>query len=490
MEIYQIVLIAIAAAIGAVILFMILRTIFTRPPKSNAKQFTPVEADADKLLEHLSGAIQIPTVSMVEEFVGQDKPFLDFKKYLEKTFPLIHKEAQLTVINGYSLVYRFKGSDPSLLPACFLAHQDVVPATPEGWDYPPFSGKITDDGYVYGRGSQDMKGHMFALLEGMEALLKEGKTFLRDVYFCFGHDEEPGTSFEGAPKIVEYFVEKKMKFEFVLDEGGTIMDGKMLGVKGMLAMIGICEKGNSDIEISVKLKGGHASNPKRKTAVGQLGVALAKIQKHPMPTRWTTVTKYTFKEISKRASGPLKFVLVNRDILSPIVKKIFTVASSMTNALVRTTFSPTMLWGSDARNTLPNEVKANINTRIITGETIEDVEKYLRKLLGKGVEVKTVAYTAPTPVGDIKSYAYKSLSDTIDEVFPNTATIPYMFIAASDARFYFPISDNVFRFGPFLNSLDDQNRIHGINERLHKDQLKTATLFFARFIENTCVKKD
>ena len=65
-----------------------------------------------------------------------------------------------------------------------------------------------------------------------------------------------------------------------------------------------------------------------------------------------------------------------------------------------------------------------------------------------------------------------------------------MFIAASDARFYFPVSDNVFRFGPFLNSLDDQNRIHGINERLHKDQLKTATLFFARFIENTCVKKD
>ena len=327
MEIYQIVLIAIAAAIGAVILFMILRTIFTRPPKSNAKQFTPVEADADKLLEHLSGAIQIPTVSMVEEFVGQDKPFLDFKKYLEKTFPLIHKTASVTVINGYSLVYHFKGNDSSLLPACFLSHQDVVPATPDGWDYPPFSGKITDDGYVYGRGSQDMKGHMFALLEGMEALLKEGKTFSRDVYFCFGHDEEPGTSFEGAPKIVEYFVEKKMKFEFVLDEGGTIMDGRMLGVKSMLAMIGICEKGNSDIEISVKLKGGHASNPKRKTAVGQLGVALAKIQKHPMPTKWTTVTKSTFKEISKRASGPLKFVMVNRDILSPLVKKIFTVAN-------------------------------------------------------------------------------------------------------------------------------------------------------------------
>ena len=488
MGIYKIILIAIAAAIGSLLLFMIIRTLCIRPKKTAFLQKRNFNIDKDKIAEDLSGAIQIPTVSMVEEYVGQDKPFKEFHDYLKKTFPIIHQTAELTVINGYSLVYRFKGTDDTLLPACFLAHQDVVPATDAGWDYPPFSGKITDDGYIYGRGALDMKNHLIALLEAMETLLKNGQTFERDVYFCFGHDEEPGTSFEGAPKIVEYFIEKGIKFEFVLDEGGIVLDGKMLGVNKLLAMIGICEKGNSDFELVVRHTGGHASNPKRKTAVGMLAKALVKLQKHPMKTKWTSVTKDTFKAITPYAKGPLKFVLANRDIFSPLVKKVLTVADSMTNALVRTTFAPTMIWSAEARNILPNEVRVNVNTRIMTGETDKDVIKHLKKVCGKNVEVVTAAYTEPTPVSDIKSHGYVKLQQTISEMFDNTVAIPYMFIAASDARFYSPVSDNVFRFAPFINGKDDQPRIHGINERTTKDAMEKATQFFANFIINSCCK--
>ena len=63
-----------------------------------------------------------------------------------------------------------------------------------------------------------------------------------------------------------------------------------------------------------------------------------------------------------------------------------------------------------------------------------------------------------------------------------------MFIAASDARFYNPLTDNVFRFGPFINSLDDQSRIHGINERLHVDQLEKATQFFVKCLDTMLAK--
>lgn len=490
MEIYEIILIAVGAAIGAFLLFMIIRTICIRPKKIATSQKQKIDINKDKIAKDLSEAIQIPTVSMVEEYVGQDKPFKDFHAFLKKTFPIIHEKAELTVINGYSLVYRFKGTDETLLPACFLAHQDVVPAPEAGWEYPPFSGKITDDGYIYGRGALDMKNHMIALLEAMETLLKNGQTFERDIYFCFGHDEEPGTSFEGAPKIVEYFIEKGIRFEFVLDEGGIVLDGKMLGVNKLLAMIGICEKGNSDFELIVRHTGGHASNPKRKTAVGMLAKALVKLQKHPMKTKWTSVTKDTFKAITPYAKGPLKFVLANRDIFSPLVKKILTVADSMTNALVRTTFAPTMIWGAEARNSLPNEVKVNVNTRIMTGETDKDVIKHFKKVCGKKVEVVTAAYTPPTPVSDITSHGYKMLEQTISEMYDNTVAIPYMFIAASDARFYSPVSDNVFRFAPFINGKDAQPRIHGLNERIIVDAMEEATQFFARFIVNSCCKNN
>ncbi|MBR2955821.1 MAG: M20/M25/M40 family metallo-hydrolase, partial [Clostridia bacterium] len=88
---------------------------------------------------------------------------------------------------------------------------------------------LSEDGYVYGRGSQDMKGHMIALLEAVEYHLSNGKMFERDLYLCFGHDEEPGTSTEGASNIVKHLKESGAQVEFVVDEGGTVLDGKCLG---------------------------------------------------------------------------------------------------------------------------------------------------------------------------------------------------------------------------------------------------------------------
>src|SRR5512134_2490318 len=41
-------------------------------------------------------------------------------------------------------------------PLILMNHIDVVPADPARWSLPPFSGALKD-GYVYGRGSEDMK---------------------------------------------------------------------------------------------------------------------------------------------------------------------------------------------------------------------------------------------------------------------------------------------------------------------------------------------
>ena len=273
--------------------------------------------------------------------------------------------------------------------------------------------------------------------------------------------------------------------EFVIDEGGTVLDGKLLGIPHTVALIGACEKGNGDLELVVKKAGGHASNPKPPTAVGLLSKAVAKVESHPMKTYWTPMTKETFKSLSPYCKGAFKFVLTNRDVFSPLLKFVFTKVAPMTNALVRSTFAPTMLWGS---NVIPKEARANINFRIITGETGADVKRYLNKLLGSKVEVNLLTYSDPSPEADVHCAAYNRLRDTIVNTFDDIVVAPYMFIAASDARFYNPLTDNVFRFGPFINSLDDQSRIHGINERLHVDQLEKATQFFVKCLDTMLAK--
>ncbi len=490
-------IIGIAVAAVAVIFFAVLliRTAFNKPSHKPVEQVTPAKVDKNAAAEHLREAIRIPTVSMVEDYIDNIQPFLDYRDWLENTYPLLNAKAERTIIADYSIIYRLPGKNSELKGGCYLSHIDVVPAPLDGWEYPPFDAVLTDDGYIYGRGSQDMKSHMVALLEAVEYHLKAGKTFNRDLYLCFGHDEEPGNSTGGASNIVKYLKGKGVRMEFVIDEGGTVLDGKVLGVPHTVALIGAAEKGNGDIELIVKKAGGHASNPNPPTADGVLADIIKKVETHQMKTRWTALTKETFSQLAPYCGGSalgkvFKFALTNRDVLSPLVKFVFTVAAPMTNALVRTTFAPTMLWGADARNVIPKQAKVNINYRMITGETADDVKAYLEKLLKKYIkkgqlEIKLLEYSNPSAEADVHCDAYENIRTAVCESFDDVIVAPYMFIAASDARFYNPLTDNVFRFGPFINSLDDQARIHGINERLHVDQLEKATQFFVRCLEKT-----
>ncbi|MEI2421458.1 M20/M25/M40 family metallo-hydrolase, partial [Arthrospira platensis SPKY2] len=115
----------------------------------------------------------------------------------------------------------------------------------------PFSGDIEGD-YLYGRGTLDMKGHVIALLEALESLLAEGAAFERDLYLMFGHNEETGSNVpdSGAVAIRDHLKAGGIRFRMVCDEGGALIDGKPLGVDGVVALIGVGEKGYVDIELN------------------------------------------------------------------------------------------------------------------------------------------------------------------------------------------------------------------------------------------------
>ena len=168
----------------ALIAFMVIRTLLTRKPKLEDRNYVPHDVDLQRVADHLVGAVQIPTVTLPNNDVD-GSIFYKYQEYLEKSYPKIMAVAEKKNINKYAVIYTIKGSDESLLPCAILAHQDVVPAPEEGWEVPPFSGSIKD-GYIYGRGSQDMKSQMIVALEGLELLLEDGRYPKRTILFCFG----------------------------------------------------------------------------------------------------------------------------------------------------------------------------------------------------------------------------------------------------------------------------------------------------------------
>ena len=84
---------------------------------------------------------------------------------------------------------RLEGGDkPALV---LLQHTDVVPADPKYWTTDPLSGEIRD-GYVWGRGTIDMKGPGISQLASFIALHRAGLPLNRDVVLVATADEEAG----------------------------------------------------------------------------------------------------------------------------------------------------------------------------------------------------------------------------------------------------------------------------------------------------------
>ncbi|HMI48307.1 MAG TPA: M20/M25/M40 family metallo-hydrolase, partial [Gemmatimonadaceae bacterium] len=94
--------------------------------------------------------------------------------------------------NRANLYARLRGNG-SKKAIALVHHLDVVPATPASWSVDPFSGAVKD-GYIWGRGAIDMKGHGVAQLMAMIALKRSGVPLTRDIVFIGNADEELGST--------------------------------------------------------------------------------------------------------------------------------------------------------------------------------------------------------------------------------------------------------------------------------------------------------
>jgi carboxypeptidase PM20D1 len=194
--------------------------------------------------ERLAAAIRIRTVSAEDPAAFDGAAFDALHRHLETAFPRVHAHLQRETVGTFSLLYTWRGTDPSLRPILLLGHMDVVPieaGTETQWRHGPFEGRI-GDGFIWGRGAIDNKSAVLGTLEAVEMLLGEGFRPARTVHLAFGHDEEAGGA-AGAREIAALLGRRGVELEMVLDEGGVVGDGLLPGLSAPVALVGIAEKG-------------------------------------------------------------------------------------------------------------------------------------------------------------------------------------------------------------------------------------------------------
>ncbi|AHC15931.1 peptidase, M20/M25/M40 family [Salinispira pacifica] len=451
------------------------------------------EADFSRALDSFALALNIASVSHSDYAQNDESVFQEFQDFLTRRYADFLEDCGVTRFGVYGIAIRWPGTEGLSrgLPLLYTAHYDVVPVDGQDWSVDPFSAE-QKEGYIWGRGTLDTKNSLIALMEAAASLHADGFTPRRDIWFAFGGDEETESS-RGAITISRWFQEQGIRFAWTFDEGGIIARNMIPGVQGSAALVGVEEKGFVNFRLSAESSGGHASTPPPSTALGLVSRAVARLEAARQPRKLIPSLRKFFRRTVPYQSLPLKIVMANLWLFAPVVKQVLA-GGDDSRAMIQSTLAPTMAGGSSKENVLPAAAWANINVRILPGETIDQVRRRcIRIIRDPRVEV-SIANSAeandpisssppakedtgsPGTAGVDRFLAFCADALSFREGF--TTALPYLMTGATDSKHYAHISDHVFRFVPMELDSRELSRIHNPDERISLENFRGMLAFY------------
>ncbi|KAK3389978.1 hypothetical protein B0H63DRAFT_492656 [Podospora didyma] len=476
-------------------------------------------------VERLSGAVRVKTESFDDLGpVGEDPRwdvFYNFHAYLKATFPLIHEKLELEKVNTHGLLYTWKGSDESLKPTLLMAHQDVVPVPVEtigSWTHPPWAG-VYDGKYIWGRGSSDCKNQLIAVMETLELLLQTHFEPRRTILLSFGFDEEcSGT--RGAKQLAASIEERYGNdgIAVIVDEGSSFET--TWGT--LFAKPGTAEKGATDVDITIRMPGGHSSIPSDHTSIGVLSELIAKIESEQYRLYLDDENPYYTQLQCGTAHSPefpskLKKLLSHRRLshssckAKPDYLAIEAAKQGLDiKYLMQTSQAVDVISGGAKANALPERVTVTVDHRINVGESTQVVWDRLTALAGDIAkkhnltlhafdgkeEPSSVILTGwptrlePAPVTPADASVdgpYAVLAGTVRALYGKDVVVtPGIMTGNTDTRYYWGLTKHIFRFGPGFDPEDGPGLggIHTVNERISVKNHINAVKWFTLFVRN------
>jgi acetylornithine deacetylase/succinyl-diaminopimelate desuccinylase-like protein len=354
-------------------------------------------------------------------------------------------------------------------PIILLNHMDVVTSDASHWQVPPFSGEIKN-GYVWGRGAQDMKDEGMAQLVAMVMLKREQVSLDRDVIFLAVSDEEMDGS--GSDWFIAHQRELLGNAEFLINEGG-----ENLLENGRVKYIGVDvgEKTVFWLHVVAHGRAGHASRPNPDSAPNRLVGALERILAYQTPLRVLPVVQEFLLGMAPYEPEPRarEFRNINKEIENKKFQEEVAHDESL-NYLLRETISLTMMGASEQTNVIPAEAWANLDVRILPGGDRQALLEAIRKVVDDPnftVEPLSsefrVANYSPTDTA-----LFAAIRQVSAQYFPRTPVVPHLTSGYTENQRYRPLGIHAYGFNPYVATEEEGNTEHGNNERIRVEELR------------------
>jgi acetylornithine deacetylase/succinyl-diaminopimelate desuccinylase-like protein len=373
----------------------------------------------------------------------------------------------LEVASGRSaVVARLRSSavpDPSKA-LLLVAHMDVVGVDRTKWGVDPFGGVIKD-GYLYGRGACDDKGMLVANLAAFIALKRAGAHLNRDVIFLATTDEEQFGDASLKTLIAKYW--DKFAAAYALNEGGKVMV-----VKGKVQYVALqaSEKVAMNATVIATGRGGHASIPTNDNPVVHLAAAVEKIGGYTAPVHFTSITRRYFEALSAvEDDETAKWMrVIDSADRGEHAQRVLSDSNPMWNSMMRDTVAPTMLQAGVRVNVIPSEARANLNIRLLPGDSIDGLLNDLRKLVNDSkvrIDLQPDSGLA-APNSSLETDFYATITKVCAREFGGAPVVPFMSTGATDSSQLRLHNVQAYGLRPFPLIEEDDRRVHGDEERL------------------------
>ena len=347
-------------------------------------------------------------------------------------------------------------------------HLDVVPAFADQWRVDPFAAEIVE-GYLYGRGTVDMKDFDAIVLSVIRARQRTGAVPDRPITVAFTADEEAG-SLLGAHWLVEHRPEL---FDGVTEAVGEV-GGFSVPVAGRrLYLIQSGEKGMAWLRLTARGTQGHGSMANPDNAVNHLAHALASLADHAWPESVGPSMQQLVAQVKELTDATT----------TDEVLEHFGPAARMIGAGTRNTTNATMLEAGFKHNVVPAEAVAYIDGRFLPGEE-HAFRAEVQRIVGDAVEV------SPHVLQPALEYPFAG--DLIDAMTvslhtedPDAVIAPFLMSGGTDAKGWDRLGITCYGFAPLRlpDDLDFTALFHGIDERVPVDALEFGARVFDRFLD-------
>ncbi|WP_374411452.1 M20/M25/M40 family metallo-hydrolase [Novosphingobium colocasiae] len=360
---------------------------------------------------------------------------------------------------GY-LTARYPGRDRKAKPLVVIGHMDVVEANPADWERDPFT-PIVEGGYIFGRGTNDMKGDLAMIVAAAIDLKRKGWVPAHDVVLAFSGDEE--TAMATTKAMAQ-----------ALSGAGLVLNGDAgggeLGKDGKAYVYSIQagEKTYADYTLTLTDPGGHSSRPGATNPIAAMGTALAKVWANRFAPQVSPLTKAYLEGTAPRApadlAGAMRAFAANPGDAAAVETLS---ASPAYVGVIRTTCVPTQITGGHAPNALPQRVTANVNCRIFPGTSRQDIEAQLRKIIAD--PQITIAFrdngTLESRESPLDKRVLAAVTKAVRARVPGLAIVPSMSAGATDSMHFRALG--IPSYGVSATFMDpDDDFSHGLNERL------------------------